>query len=510
MGNFNTKTDTPNMTKLFETGAKTLYGLASRPSISAQGWASMLTGATPEAHKQTNYNMFPNLDTPTVFSMIRNACPNAELVMFADWSNIPNDIVGKNGGMSKAFITQDDDFELTDIICNYLDENNPMFMFVQFSVDHLGHRFGYGSPEHLAGITERDELFGKIIAKLKDVGMFEDTLIIVSADHGGTYPKNGSGGNHGGWSKEERYVFVGVAGKTVMENSEIGEVCLRDFPSIMLYALGIEAPEYNADGYSAQLPVGIFENAGVKERKDPFENYKCHTVTKPEPRKDSPEHLSNFIDTDKLVLWMNFESGANDVTGKCELIENEGIIKCYNGDGVFGNFGELGNGSLIIKGIEQKDVFTVSFWLKTTEDTRWLDVFSNKDSEYEFFSIAVFGTYAGFYLKVPDKGDFMSHLEIFASQNVKIGDWVNFSFAVDCIENDITGYVNFKQPISLKADKVLLQQLNFDIKPHFNLEKLYFGADKFFNEDFCKVIDDVMIFEGKPDMEALWKYYFGK
>lgn len=510
MGNFNTKTESPNMTEVFKDGAKTLYGLASCPSISAQGWASMLTGATPEAHKQTNYNMFPNPDTPTVFRFIRDARPDAELVMCADWSNIPNDIVGPQGGMSRAIITNGDDTdaELTEKVIEYLEDNKPMFMFLQFSVDHLGHRYGYGSPEHLNGITERDEMFGRIIAKLKQNGMFEDTLIMVSADHGGTYPKNGTGGNHGGWSREERYVFVGVAGKTVMKNSTIGEVCLRDFPSIMLHALGIKEPEFNMNGYSSQLPIGIFENAGIVERRDVFEGYKTYNLTKPEPDINSPKHLKNFIDINKLLLWMNFENGVCDTTGRCDISTKRGLVKTYTGGGVFGNYGELGNGSLTLQGLPNKDIFTISLWLKTTEDTRWLDVFSNKDNKSDYFSIAVFGTYAGFYLKTHGVSDFRSHLEIFVSQNVKIGDWANFIFVVDSVKNDITGYVNFKKVGSIKSDKILLQQLDFDIKPFLNLDKLYISDDQFSNESFCKAVDDIMIFDGEADIEALERYYF--
>ena len=77
MGNFNKDTDTPNMDRIFASGAKTLYALSMYPTISAQNWGSMLLGLDPEVHKMTNGSISENINendlTPSLFREVREA-----------------------------------------------------------------------------------------------------------------------------------------------------------------------------------------------------------------------------------------------------------------------------------------------------------------------------------------------------------------------------------------------------------------------------------------------------
>jgi len=64
-------------------------------------------------------------------------------------------------------------------------KNRPFFFFVHFaSVDHNGHRFGENSKEYNDAIISNDAWTGKIIAKLKELGLYDKTLVYVTADHG--------------------------------------------------------------------------------------------------------------------------------------------------------------------------------------------------------------------------------------------------------------------------------------------------------------------------------------
>jgi len=59
------------------------------------------------------------------------------------------------------------------------------FFFVHFAEpDHLGHAHGENSKEYNGGIISDDECTGKIIAKLKELGLYDKTLIYITADHG--------------------------------------------------------------------------------------------------------------------------------------------------------------------------------------------------------------------------------------------------------------------------------------------------------------------------------------
>jgi hypothetical protein len=59
------------------------------------------------------------------------------------------------------------------------------FIFVQFiQPDKNGHKYGENSPEYSEGIISDDLWTGKIIDKLKDLKIYDKTLIYVTADHG--------------------------------------------------------------------------------------------------------------------------------------------------------------------------------------------------------------------------------------------------------------------------------------------------------------------------------------
>jgi len=59
------------------------------------------------------------------------------------------------------------------------------FFFIHFAEpDHSGRKHGENSPEYTEAIRSDDEWTGKIMSKLKELGLCEDTLVYVTADHG--------------------------------------------------------------------------------------------------------------------------------------------------------------------------------------------------------------------------------------------------------------------------------------------------------------------------------------
>jgi hypothetical protein len=59
------------------------------------------------------------------------------------------------------------------------------FLFIHFAQpDHAGHQYGENSPEYTYALRDDDFWTGKIIDKLKELGLYEKTLIYVVVDHG--------------------------------------------------------------------------------------------------------------------------------------------------------------------------------------------------------------------------------------------------------------------------------------------------------------------------------------
>ena len=249
-GDFFKDADTPNIDRIFANGAVCHDALTSIPTISAECWGSMLLGVTPEVHGLTNGSLDIPYDTksvfPSVFRVTREKYPDAKLASFCNWNPINTGIV-ENG--IDVFKDTSGDKELSSKICNYIKENDFTLIFIQFDeVDGAGHGNGYGTPGHLAKIAETDVYVGDIYNALEESGQLEDTLIILSADHGGT-PQGG----HGGTTDAEKIIFIAFAGKTV-NKCELCELEVRDIAAITVCALGEEQPV----SWTARVPKGLF------------------------------------------------------------------------------------------------------------------------------------------------------------------------------------------------------------------------------------------------------------
>jgi predicted AlkP superfamily pyrophosphatase or phosphodiesterase len=284
-GAFVKQADTPCFDRIFADGAVTYSALASNPTISAECWGSMLLGVGPEVHKLTNgivsSTPYP-VDSafPSLFRRIREVMPDAELGSYCDWNPITFGIVENNQNVANATAH---DTDLMPMICDYIREKKPTFLFTQLdSVDGAGHGHGYGSEAHLRRIHEVDELMNDAYEAVKEAGILEDTLFIMIADHGGF------GTGHGGWTDEEKYVTFAAAGKGV-QKGDIEEMNIRDLSAIVLYALGIDAPAFDEQGWTAQVPAGVFADAVLPEYRD------ISHLTGAAPRRSKVAHTSELI-----------------------------------------------------------------------------------------------------------------------------------------------------------------------------------------------------------------------
>ena len=90
-------------------------------------------------------------------------------------------------------------------------KDKPFFFFVHFAtVDHQGHKFGENSKEYNDALISNDLWTGKIIQKLKDLGLYDKTFVYVTADHGFDEDKMGH--------SNAPYVFLATNDKMVCRN----------------------------------------------------------------------------------------------------------------------------------------------------------------------------------------------------------------------------------------------------------------------------------------------------
>jgi len=240
--------ETPVMDSLMEHGAFTMHARNVLPTSSSPNWASMIMGAGPEQHGITSnewqpdkYTLPPLTETdpgifPTIFWLIRQNEPDAEVGAIYHWKDF-----GRL--FEKSAVNFDVNFKnenrVADEAAAYILAKKPKFLFVHIDhVDGAGHKFGHGTDQYYGSVAKADELIGKVVQSLVPAGIADQTLIIVSADHGG------QGTSHGGESLAEVEIPVIISGNNVKNNFEIIDpVNIYDIAATVAYAFELKPPK---------------------------------------------------------------------------------------------------------------------------------------------------------------------------------------------------------------------------------------------------------------------------
>jgi arylsulfatase A-like enzyme len=181
----------PNLLALMEHSAYTLNAQTVYPSVTLISHASMLIGVCPSKHKVYWNDYLPLLgyaEGTDLFDLAHQVGLQTAMV------------VGKEKlrqitePSSTDLFTYVNDRDL--VVAQRLIDDFPQdfsLLFVHFPlVDGMGHEYGWMSPEQLSVAFRADEALGNILAELDARGLRDETLIIISADHGGHDTTHGS------------------------------------------------------------------------------------------------------------------------------------------------------------------------------------------------------------------------------------------------------------------------------------------------------------------------------
>ncbi|MBR5261515.1 MAG: alkaline phosphatase family protein, partial [Oscillospiraceae bacterium] len=508
-GAFFRNASTPNMDKIFADGAITYRMQAEKPSSSAPCWGAMLHGVTYAVHGVDNgiaaSTEFPrDSHYPSVFRAIREAYPDATLASFCNWNPINYGLIENGLGVHKDSVGNDG--SLTDKILAYLDENDPKFLFVQFDqCDAYGHSYGYGGEKHLNQLSITDGYIGKIYDKLVELGRIENTLFIVTSDHGGT-PQGG----HGGTTTAEMNNIFAVAGETVVKNGEPycksadgvwEDMQIRDTAAVVLYALGVEQPKY----WTAVVPGDMFEDVPVTNRPVeppiPYDyEYRTHE-NEPTPRVGSEEHLTDYFDKNQITAYLTFDGNTTDFKGNTTVSGGDYSFV----EGFYGEAIQFDGGYVELPSVNPgKNSFSVSLWFKSDGVSSDPCLVSNKNWGN--------GSQIGFVLSLRqhdvkfNAGDGTNRMdkEYKLPKDYK-GGWVNVVLVVDRDTDTVKLSYDFGPLVSTDIPGSL-------ITDSFNgISGLVIGQDGTKKYDpLGAIIDEVIVFKGaikQTDITELAKYY---
>ena len=250
MGAFCKNANVVNINRIFENGAMTYECASVYPTSSGECWGSMLMGVAPSVHGLTNQKVIDeenNTGIPTVFSLIRESLSDTHSASFCCWNPINHGIVEDFPEVTREKVG---DAAVAERVREYIKEKGvPTLLFIQLnSIDASGHKNGYGTEAFLRDVEVIDGYVGEVYDAYESAGVIEDTLFIVTADHGGINTR------HGGDSPEEMNVFFGAAGRDI-NNVTLSDICIQDIPAIICYALGVKVN----DSWESYIPKNLFK-----------------------------------------------------------------------------------------------------------------------------------------------------------------------------------------------------------------------------------------------------------
>lgn len=234
----------PNTRSLMEAGTYTFYKRTVLPSDSAPNWASMFAGAPNEFHGWSNNGSGPDVQPvylnkngvfPTIFSILREQDPEAEIGCIFEWGGIRPLIDEK----AHNYCVKEKQENLTPLAVEYIKTKKPDFLTVIYDdPDHVGHADGHDTPAYYAKIEQLDSWLGEIIAAIKEAGIYDDSIIVVTSDHGGINT------SHGGRSLMEMDTPFIVAGKNIRKAGDLNQYMMQyDTAHTLAEMFGLEIPE---------------------------------------------------------------------------------------------------------------------------------------------------------------------------------------------------------------------------------------------------------------------------
>ena len=241
------KADTPTLHDMMNRGSWTLHARGVLPTTSAANWASVLTGAGPEQHGvtrnewQVGESDIPASVTgsggffPSIFQVLTDQHPEWEVGSIYQWDGFGN-------LYDKRFVDYDvhgkDEDETTALAETYIRTKRPAFLFVHLDhVDDAGHTHGHGTPLYYQAVAKADRLIGRIRQATIDAGLADETVIIVTSDHGGV------GKGHGGQSLAELEIPWIVYGHGIKLGNKLDlPINTFDTPATVAWLLGARSP----------------------------------------------------------------------------------------------------------------------------------------------------------------------------------------------------------------------------------------------------------------------------
>lgn len=246
----------PVLKSLAAHGAYTWQAETIFPPKTLPSHTSMFTGLQPAKHRVLWNNYEPDkgvILAPTVFTLARRADPNISTAFFSGKMKLRHllqdnslDIFHFKTPLAGALPEGTEEIErsvnfassVAEACADYIVKKAPQLCGIHFpDTDDAGHKFDWGSPEQKAAFERADQALGVIVNAIKQAGIDKNSVLILTADHGG------HGKGHGERIPDDMQIPWIAWGKGVKSNFEIkSPICTVDSTATALWLLGLPIP----------------------------------------------------------------------------------------------------------------------------------------------------------------------------------------------------------------------------------------------------------------------------
>jgi len=241
-----------NLMALAQSGAYSLSAQTVYPSVTLISHSSMLSGLCPAKHGVYWNDYLPNLgyaQGTDLFDIAHSAglhtymvVSKKKLIQITEPSSLDNFL----------FVNDRDTVVMETLLADFPEDFN--VLFIHFGIaDGMGHSYGWLSPQQLSVLFRADEALGQFLDELDARNLRNETLLIVSADHGGHATTHGSN------SPEDMTIPWIAAGPGVQPKTLTSFIQTTDTAATAAFALGLPipaewdgAPVYEAFGLPAE------------------------------------------------------------------------------------------------------------------------------------------------------------------------------------------------------------------------------------------------------------------
>jgi predicted AlkP superfamily pyrophosphatase or phosphodiesterase len=225
----------PNLLELMKTSAYSLTAQTTRPSATLPTHASMLTGQCPSKHGVDWNDYIPEngvAQGTDLFDLAHAA--GMKTVMYVGKEKL-RQVTDAASIDTFVFINDRDKVIMQNLLADFPRDFGVLFIHFA-TTDAMGGVYGWLSPEQFSVIFRADEAIGELLTALDSYGLRDETLLIITADHGG------HGTTHGSSKPEDMTIPWIVSGPGIQTGELTSIVHTMDTAATAAYALGLPIP----------------------------------------------------------------------------------------------------------------------------------------------------------------------------------------------------------------------------------------------------------------------------